>query len=238
MERINAIEYWYPKIKDIVPTPKTIIIPIMWNWDKTSNFLEVPKRFLDRIEKQSKQFKFPIFVRGSDSSIKHNWKETCFVASEKYLKSQVVHIVNETMCLDMMSSIPCSSIALREYIPMDSKFTAFWGSMPVNPERRYFINKGQILCRHTYWFEEAIRNPSVKNWKELLKEMNTETKEEIALLTFCTNEIGKIFKGYWSVDFCRTKNGLWYCIDMAVGEQSWHPECKFNLTHKKRRKNP
>lgn len=224
----NAIEYWYPKIEDIVPTPKTVIIPIKSHWDKTGNFMEVPEEDLDLISRQSRQFEFPIFIRGSDSSIKHDWKETCFVASEKDIRKQVVHIVNETERLDVFSSIPCSSIALREYIPMDSKFTAFRGELPINPERRYFINKGKVLCRHIYWFEGAIdghTQNSPIDWRELLKEMNTETSEGYTLLTSYAEKIAKVFENYWSVDFCKAKTGKWYCIDMAQGKNSWHPEC-------------
>ena len=39
--------------------------------------------------------------------------------------------------------------------------------------------------------------------------------------------IASYFKEYWSVDFLKTKDGLWYCIDMATGDRSYHwPDCK------------
>lgn len=30
-------------------------------------------------------------------------------------------------------------------------------------------------------------------------------------------------EGYWSVDFAKGQDGTWYFIDMAEGDQSWHP---------------
>ena len=124
-----------------------------------------------------------------------------------------------------------SALVFREFIEMDSGYTAFNG-MPVNPERRYFIKDGKVQCRHVYWVEEAIQRPSVDNWRELSEKMNTETESEITLLTKYAEMVAKEFDGYWSLDFCRGKDGTFYLIDMALGERSWHPECPFKTTRK------
>jgi hypothetical protein len=94
----------------------------------------------------------------------------------------------------------------------------------VNPERRYFIKDGEVLCHHPYWFKGSIRNPSVENWEELSDEMNSEKEEEIKLLTSYSKIIADAVKGFWSIDFCKARNGCWILIDMATGENSWHPE--------------
>ena len=47
-------------------------------------------------------------------------------------------------------------------------------------------------------------------------------------------KIAPLFKGCWSIDFCKAKDGRWILIDMAVGigkgfkqRGSWHPKtCK------------
>jgi hypothetical protein len=124
------------------------------------------------------------------------------------------------------------AFAVREYIPMASRFTAFYGDMPVNPERRYFFEYGQILCHHSYWIEEAIeqsKKPSIPNWRAVARELNTETEDEIKLLTNYAEMVAKQFDGYWSVDFCKAKDGRWILIDLATGRKSWHPECKFKV---------
>jgi len=59
-----------------------------------------------------------------------------------------------------------------------------------------------------------------------LKELNTETTDEIEILTGYAEMVARVLDGYWSVDFAYGKNGKWYLIDMATGEHSWHPECK------------
>jgi hypothetical protein len=55
--------------------------------------------------------------------------------------------------------------------------------------------------------------------------MITETEEEVELLSDYAQTIADAVDGYWSVDFCKAKDGRWIFIDMAVGEDSWHPEC-------------
>lgn len=109
------------------------------------------------------------------------------------------------------------ALVVREFIPMDSRFTAFYGDMPVNPERRYFIKGGKMICHHPYWIEEAVeesKQPSIENWREVTKELNAETKEEIALLSGYAELVAEKLSGSWSVDFCKARDG----------QRSWHPE--------------
>jgi hypothetical protein len=221
----NSMNYWYPKIKDLVPTPKTEIIPIEWSYGKNGEIIKIEEKAMREIEEKSKQFKFPIFVRGDNGSGKHEWENTCFVKEFKDLREHVRNLIYWSTNCDVFGGIPCNSIALREFIDMDTGFTAFWGKMPVNPERRYFVKDGKLICHHPYWIEDAIRNPSIEDWKGVLKEINKEFSEEIEQLTIYAEQIAKFFEGYWSVDFCRSKDGTWYVIDMARGEDSWHPDC-------------
>ncbi len=225
----NAIEYWYPRIKDIVPTPRTVIVPAERKWDKTGNYIYVPKKYVKEIVKQAKNFTFPIFLRASDSSIKHDWKDTCFVERKEDLEKHIQMIANECEMLDVFGGAPVSSFAIREYIEMDSGFIAFWGKLPINPERRYFIYNHKLICHHPYWFKEAIRRPSKATWEKRLSIMNRETDEEKTLLSKYTCIIAEQFEGYWSIDFCRAKTGKWYCIDMATGNRSWHPDCNLKI---------
>lgn len=88
------------------------------------------------------------------------------------------------------------------------------------------------MCHHPYWSEDAIsqvewtlEEETKKTWKDLLVEMNQETKEEILTLTKYSELVGKEIEGFWSVDFAKAKKGIWYLIDMALGKNSWHPPC-------------
>jgi len=221
-EKENRMEYWYPRISNLVPKPKTKIIMINPDWTSDGNNMTIPEKEFKEIEEASKEFKFPLFMRGSETSGKHDWKDTCFVKDLSEIRRKVIALIEDALLKD----IGCNSIALREFIEMDTGFYAF-REMPVNSERRYFIRDGKVICHHPYWIEDAIRKPSADNWKEILKGLNTET-EEIKLLTEYSEEVGKNFDGFWSIDFCKSKEDVWYCIDMAVGTASWHPKCPNN----------
>lgn len=219
-DKENRMEYWYPKIPEDIYKPRTKIIMINPEWSKDGHHMVIPEAEFIEVEKSSEYFDFPLFMRGSETSGKHDWKDTCFVKDKTELRTKVIALIEDALLKD----IGCNSIVLREFIFMDTGFYAF-REMPVNPERRYFVKNGDVICHHPYWIEDAIRNPSAKNWKEILKEMNEETQGEIDLLSSYAKKIAKEFEGYWSIDFCRTKEGKWCCIDMALGTDSWHPEC-------------
>lgn len=224
----NSMLIWYPVIRHLdIPQPKTemYLIPV----EVLDNMREenLSKLNMETVKTIARNIGYPLFLRTDQSSAKHSWKDTSFVESEKNLKDHIFEVVLFNLCADIMG-LPFEALVFREYIPMDSKFTAFDGDMPVNPERRYFINNGKVLCHHNYWIEEAIersKEPSVKNWRELSQLMSIETDREVELLTKYSEMVGEWMKGYWSIDFCRAKDGRWILIDMASGFDSWHPEC-------------
>jgi len=222
----NAIEYWYPKIQGLIPTPKTVIVPVKRKWHKSGEFLYIPKKYIKEIVQAAQDFVFPIFLRGSHSSIKHDWKDTCFVPSLDVLEEHIQRIANECECLDVFGGVPVTSYAVREYIEMDTAFRFFGGDLPINPERRYFIYKNKLICHHPYWTSESIEE---EKYHKKLDEINKEIEEEKKLLNDYACKIATKFDGYWSIDFCRAKAGKWYCIDMAMGYQSWHPKCLLKL---------
>ena len=63
-------------------------------------------------------------------------------------------------------------------------------------------------------------------WKTILKELNTETPEEIELLTAMAGTFSNLVPGAWSVDFAKTTYDTpraWILIDAAEAFRSWHP---------------
>ena len=225
----NSLMYWYPKIKDLdIPQPKTEIV-LVTEEEFIATMEAMPNSLTEKVSnKIEEKFSLPVFIRTDLSSGKHSWKDSCYFDGKfNHLWRHLFEICEFNHCAGLLG-LHFESMVIREYIPMESKFTAFWGNMPVNPERRYFIKDGNILCRHHYWIEEAIINndinPLPHNWKDILKEINTQTEEEIKLLSGYAEEIAKNFEGYWSVDFCKAKDGRWILIDMALGNSSWHPK--------------
>jgi len=223
----DSMLVWFPKIRDLpLPQPKTEIILLTEEELKVLINEKVPKTIVEKVKIVTDKMGYPCFLRTDLASGKHSWKDSCFIDDSKELWKHIFEVVSFNLMADILG-LDFKAFVVREYIPMDTRFTAFYGDMPVNPERRYFIKDGEVLCHHPYWIEEAIEEskpPSVTNWRELAKEMNTETEDEIKLLTKYALMVAKQFEGYWSIDFCKAKDGRWILIDMASGEKSWHPQ--------------
>ena len=223
----SFLNYW-PKIKGLsIPQPKSTIVPITEKEFKVS-FDGCPKSLTAKVQACiDKSFKLPVFLRTDLSSAKHGWKNTCYYDGSKELWEHLYNIMEFNHCADIMG-LSFTAIIIRQYIPMASGFKAFYGDMPVNPERRYFIKDGNVLCHHFYWIPEAIeqsyKKPSIEKWREISDQLNYEGKEEIKVLSNYVSLVAEVMDGYWSVDFCKGKDGRWYLIDMATGERSWHPK--------------
>jgi len=63
----------------------------------------------------------------------------------------------------------------------------------------------------------------------LVRKVRALDEKDNEILDKMGNYIARLFSGWWSVDLLKAKNGEWVCIDMAIGESSWHEKnCKFN----------
>jgi hypothetical protein len=226
----NSMSYWFPITSKLnIPQPRTVIIPIKYIWDKTGNYPIVSKEDLIKIKIEAGKFNLPLFIRGSHASAKHDWRDSCYIERIKDLGSHITSILEFAINADIVG-IPCDCIAIREFIEMDTLFTAF-RDMPVNPEIRYFVRNEKIICHHWYWIEDVFieRSIACENWRDKLKESEKSiSKEEYDLLDKCAAELGLALKGDWSLDFCRAKDRKWYFIDCAFASISWHDEnCPF-----------
>ena len=222
----DSLLLWYPKIKQLpIPQPKTEIILLTKEELEILYNETIPKSVTDKVKVICDRMGYPCFLRTDLASGKHTWKRSCFVDGETELWKHIWEVTSFNLCAGILG-LDFRALVVREFIPMDTYFTAFWGDMPVNPERRYFVNNGEVLCHHPYWVEEAIaqsKQPSIVNWREIAKKINTETEEEVKLLTSYAKIVAEQFDGYWSIDFCKAKDSRWILIDMATGSNSWHP---------------
>lgn len=231
----NCISYWLPILRSCgVKMPETII-------EKADNSIinildgKESKRFdnlISRLQKAGDKVGYPCFLRSGHTSHKHGWKDSCCVVKRENMGRHVVDIMEFACCCDMMG-LPYDVWAIRELLPLKTSFTAFYGNMPINKERRYFINDGKMICHHPYWpefvFEDQRKLPD--DWREQLAELNDESEIEIKLLTILSGSVADKFPGYWSVDWAMTTDGGWYAIDMAMGKRSFHwSDCKKVLT--------
>ena len=233
----NSMLYWWPKIKHLpIPMPVTEIVELGMTNEEVFGILDFEdisvnawNRRVPRILDAINRIKPPVFLRTDHTSGKHDWKHTCYYDGSHNIRQHISALVEYSAMADIMG-LSINAIIVRQYVPMMSVFTAFSGEMPVNAERRYFIRDGKVQCHHPYWIEAAIEEGTRKealpsDWKARLGSMNTETPEEVHLLTKYAELVAEEFDGYWSVDFCKAEDGKWVLIDMAEGQLSWHPEC-------------
>ena len=233
MEKTSML-YWFPIIKDLpIPMPRTTWVEIPFEVFEEYAYME-PKGKEPKIVKygpdlltKAKEIGYPLFLRTDMASGKHSWERSCYVEREEDLFKHIWEVVEFNFTADIFG-LHCEALVFREYIPMASGFTAFWGKLPINPERRYFIRDSKIECHHPYWTAGSIlksgATPSKPGWEELLLKMDEEPSDEVELLTKYSTMVAKLLPGYWSVDFCKAKDGRWILIDLAEGEKSWHPE--------------
>lgn len=232
----TSMLYWYPKIRGLkIPQPRTEIIKckcdlteLVGDADGLSPQGIRSNIDISAIEKACNRMSYPVFMRSDMTSHKHNWEKSCFVKEEADIMSHLDNIIEFSVTADIFGGIPFTAVVIRKYIPMATLFTAFRGNTPVNPEFRFFIENGKIICHHWYWVEDAIQNPSVRNWKSRILRCWKKIDRDDALSTLerYAKMVAKALKGSWSVDFCLGADGTWYLIDMAESHKSWHPkEC-------------
>jgi len=223
----NSMFYWWPIVKDLpVPQPKTIMVrhegafkgrlsydPIDGKPDEYFN------EMLKGVKKAAQEIGYPVFIRSDGTSNKHDWKDSCYVVSEDQLYEHIVNILERTA---MAMGLGFMGIAVREFLELDWRFKSHWGEMPVAREFRMFVREGKLECWHPYWPPSAIQRPTIENWYEVLKEMQVLSLDELEHLTEMAEIIGEAVGGYWSIDLCHAKNGVWYMTDMALGEDSYH----------------
>lgn len=194
-------------------------------WDALDG-KRIPEKSIAKMLEVAGHFNYPLFLRTDFNSGKHDFRRTCYVKSEKDVISHAVALFEDTI----MKDIYLSAYVFREFIPLFSPFKAF-NELPISKERRYFVDEGKVLCHHHYWVEDAISFTLGKeprdNWKLKLQELNTESPEEIEVLSKMATTFAEKVEGSWSVDFAMTAKGDWILIDAAEALMSWHPsDCK------------
>ena len=202
---LNDIGFWYPILKRSgVNTPRTIIIN---SYDE---------KFFPVREISEAMFKigFPCFFRGGNiaSSLKHQWDKTCFIKEPIFGNDIAVRCQKILKhCIDGNDGaepLLYDYWAVREYI--DCKTVGIYRDMPLKKEVRVFIKNNKVDCIHNYWNEQIPKGVVVF------------TEKELELINSEASKVAKYFYGYWSCDFMLGINGIWYAIDMALGEDSFH----------------
>jgi hypothetical protein len=207
----NSMLFWYPLVKDLVPTPATIFV-------RLDDFA---------ITQAARVVGYPCFLRTDLTSGKHDWKNSCFVPDEASIPSHAAKVWQANERWQMLGIEP-QAFVVREFLKLKTLFTAFEGSMPINKERRYFVEEGAVLCSHPYWEEKTFNNHPSRmadgaDWKEFLGILSERGPDEKILDDYATIVAQKL-GGAWSIDFAQDVMGKWWMLDMALAFNSYHQE--------------
>ncbi len=234
----NSMTYWYKKLRTIpnLIMPRSVQVPLNRDYLYRAtmdhkNTVAVKMYCSDLISKLIKtvedNFQFPVFMRTSEMSCKHQWNETCFVAAKDNLASNFWSIIeNNYLATDQIAD----AIYLREFIPMESYFTGWYHEFPINKEVRTFFKEGNSICNHPYWPKVVMHQakPKDPDWENKFKQLSNLTAADWSEIDRMLTLVKEKFTEPhgWSCDFAKSKTGIWYLIDMAMYPVSYHyPGC-------------
>lgn len=221
--REASFGYWYPILqKTGVKTPKTRYVEFPTDLAFEIIGEEEPYAvtgidYLSLVKECADDIGYPCFIRGSHTSAKHYWKNTCYLEKPEDLRHHIKEIANFSAFVD----IPCEGFAVRELIPTTPLFTAFSGDMPITREFRFFAENGAVTWIQPYWVPSSIQDASDTQWLAKLEKAQTLDPKTLFYLMEQTIEVSKRFYGFWSIDWLQSSTGEWYCTDMAPGNRSF-----------------
>lgn len=231
IRRESSMTYWWPTIRDLdVPTPETVRVEceraeVEDSSEAEGGFTVMRPRDGDMLDAIYEVGGPPAFFRSDQMSAKHRMEGGSKITSDKpndFAENIWKVIEMNTMAMGVPDP---KCYYVREWLDLYAPYKAFRGT-PIAAELRYFVLDGKIHDYGFYWPQEAIRRPDAEDWEALhhqLKDTALQDKH-VRRTADLAERVGAEFDGYWSVDFAMTADLEWYCIDMARGEASWHPE--------------
>lgn len=227
----TAFSNWFGAVQKLgIPHPETVVVDCpkqicerlvdsQWLGKSGYAFLQAVKKAVEQVAERTG---YPVFIKNSFTSNKHDWKDSCSLDSAD-LREIYRKIQNMSFYLCMGSPHPYApQIVVREMISTDAIFAAF-NEMPITQEFRFFARDGITERYQPYWPVEAFigHEPNVDGWKEKLAAFKQIEPEVLNLLAKQAANVSAELGGFWSVDFLKDKNGKWWLIDMAEGEKSY-----------------
>lgn len=236
----NSGVYWNPKLEavDGVSVPRTEFCRLWMADDDEVGFNDIGLRW-DTGEVESAIDEvggYPAFVRTAFTSGKHDFERASKITGEEDIDATIGRLVHEPV----RKMIPVGCVMVREWINLDVRYTGFRDATPIAPEARAFIESGDVVCIHSYWPKEAIRNADRDDWSRIHDEMEAIIAAERNTVERLAGRVATEFEKYdrveaWSVDFARDNDGEWWAIDMAHAGTSHHPD---DCRHEKRWPDP
>lgn len=250
----NSMVYWFPPLRDTIQdlglsnvhVPDTLFVDLTpintfeyardrddLTEEDIHTVMKCPADWdAEQIKHAADHIGYPAFIRTDTDSDKHN------IETAGRLTTGTTDEINETV-QSLICGVSANSgmigeprfnyLAVREWVDIDSEFTAFDGT-PIGPEVRIFVTDGTVQCHHFYWpfHDRQMRTDVDGEFDEAKQTAVEEMEAEIdaamdTVLRDAAREISTAFDGTWAIDFARSTDGDWYAIDMSRGHDSWHP---------------
>lgn len=239
MREESSMDHWYPRLSSVdVPTPATETVEmheqvIEDSSEAEGGFTVKQPDTADVMDAIDAVGGPPAFIRTDQASAKHRMGRASRIPLKGYDEETVGQHVWQVVEFNEMAGLvglPYETMYVREWLNLWHEYEAFTGT-PIAAEVRMFLHEGDLHDYGFYWPEEAIQKPDADDWREKherTREMAMEAYRLKAAKKYA-ERVGEEFDtGYWSVDFALTEGDQWYCLDMARGEVSWHPdECEW-----------
>lgn len=236
----TAYENWAPAVALAgVAAPATVAVPlsfelqeaILENLDLSPECMSNLQGIVREIEDMGARHGFPLFIKTSFTSNKHEWATSCCLesADPDAVLNQLANIVGS----QGFSPYPISaSLLIREMLDTAPAFHAFEG-MPVTQEFRFFAGAGRVDGYQPYWPAHSIQNPSVEDWAQRLEGISKLKPADLQHLIGMASAVTSKLEGDWSVDFLKDRQGKWWLIDMAEGALSYRNESAYRPLSKR-----
>ena len=231
------MRFWLPRITEAgLPVPKTKFVDmpaeaqeaIFAAFDGKDAGNMSP--FIAELGSTAREIGWPVFLRTTHTSGKHNWEKTCFCAEPSNLAQHVMEIVMYSEMAGLMG-LPWDAWAVREFLPtIPMGNCPQFGNMPLCREFRVFAADGKVLCWHPYWPMEALEqgraDAAELSMPELFERLSHIDAGGLGTVLNLAERASAACGGAWSVDILETKRG-WFVTDMAEAHKSFHwADCK------------
>lgn len=219
-----SMDHWYPRLAELdVPTPKTA--QISCDVPDDEDVIPVGRPPIEAVVAAIDAVGgAPAFARTDQTSAKHQFEDGARLDStdEREINAAIARLRDRH---GMAFCMPApESYYIREFLELEHAYTAFRGT-PIAAEIRVFLHDGDLHDYGFYWPKDAIRRPDTENWEELHDQIRAQALGQAPQAFEHADVVADEFdEGYWSCDFALADDGTWYCIDMAPGEVSWHPD--------------
>lgn len=227
----NSALIWLPKVEELgIRSPKTRVIT--YSHHDLVGVLEGEKSshtiisLLASIGDACLEIGYPCFLRTDLASAKHSGPSSYLITNIQSIQRILYRTVEDSE-MKFWLTFPPEALLVRQFLKLDASFSAFDG-LPIAREWRLFSDGEKILCAHPYWPKETIKfkGKPPKYWKKQLADHHVRPSKFNDLKKIAIR-IARACEGRWSIDFAMDIYGIWWLIDMATMEDSWHwPGCK------------